>query len=45
MDLQHPDITKTLLTGYPTNEDVARDNEPLSKDSYDYNSTTAEDDE
>jgi len=35
MDLQHPDITKTLLTGYPTNEEVARDNEPIKNNSCD----------
>jgi len=45
MDLQHPDITKTLLTGYPTNEDLARDNEPLNKDSYDDYTTDEGDDQ
>lgn len=35
MDLEHPEISHTLRTGYPTNEDVARDNEPIKNNYYD----------
>jgi len=35
MDLEHPQITQTLRTGYPTNEDLARDNEPIENNYYD----------
>lgn len=35
MDLEHPEISKALLTGYPTNEDMARDNEPIKNNSCD----------
>ena|SRR5690625_355756 len=35
MDLEHPQITQTLRTGYPTNEELARDNEPIENNSCD----------
>jgi len=44
MDLEHPDISKALKTGYPTNKDLARDNEPQENKCYD-NHNTCEGDE